>query len=147
MRRRTWLFGPGIAGPPAADAGLLVLRVAGGLLLAFLHGMGKIPPSEGFIGRSAAMGFSMPVVFAWLAAVAEFFGGLLLAIGLLTRPAAAFVVLHFLVVIFLAHAGDPIGRRELGILFGVIALTLALTGPGRYSVDAVIGGRSGRTHV
>lgn len=139
------MFGPGIAGPPAADGGLLILRVGAGVLLALLHGLGKIPPSEGFTGMVGGLGLPAPGLFSWLAGIAEFFGGLMLAMGLLTRPVAVFVVLHFLVVVFLAHAGDPLGQRELPILFGVIALTLALTGPGRYSMDAAIAGRAGGT--
>jgi putative oxidoreductase len=142
MKLKQALFGSSVHGPPAADAGLLVLRVSAGLLLALLHGMGKIPPSEGFISRTGAMGFPLPVFFAWMAGIAEFFGGILLALGLLTRPAAVLVVLQFIVVVFIAHAGDPIGRRELGMLFGFIALALAFTGPGRYSLDALIGRRT-----
>lgn len=143
MRARAWLFGSGIQGPPAADAGLLILRVAGGVLLAWLHGWNKIPPSEGFIGYVGSMGFPAPLLMAWLAGIAEFFGGILLALGLLTRPVALFVFLHFLAVIFIAHAGDSMGDRELAVLFGAIALVIGLTGPGRYSVDALIGGRRG----
>jgi putative oxidoreductase len=142
MRMRKWLFDKGIAGPTAADAGLLVLRLTAGLMLALLHGLGKVPPSDGFVGRVGGMGFPAPLLFAWLAAIAEFFGGLLLAVGLLTRPVGVFVFLHFLAVVFIAHAGDPVGRRELAMLFGLIALVLSLTGPGRYSLDAAISGRT-----
>ena len=63
----------------------------------------------------------------------------MIAVGLLTRPVALFVTLHFLFVVFLAHAGDPIGQRELPLLFLVAAATVMLTGPGRFSLDAMMG--------
>jgi putative oxidoreductase len=140
MQYRSMLFGGRTFASPAADAGLAILRVAAGLLLASLHGLNKIPPQEGFIGWIGGMGFPAPVLFAWLAGLAEFVGGLLLAVGLLTRPVAAVYIIHFLVVVFIAHAGDSLGDRELATLFGMIALQFLLTGPGRYSVDAMIGG-------
>jgi putative oxidoreductase len=141
MRTRHWILGSGTAGTPAADAGLALLRISAGLLLLFLHGLGKIPPQEGFVGWIGGMGFPAPLLFAWLATIAEVVGALLIALGLFTRPAALYVAIHFAVVVFVAHAGDALADRELAILFGVIALTLALTGPGRYSLDAMLAGR------
>lgn len=125
-------------GSPAADLGLLLLRVIAGLALALAHGMGKVPPSERFIGRVAEMGLPGPELFAWLAATAEFGGGILLALGLLTRPAALLICGTMLVVALLAHAGDPFGDREKAVLFGAIALLYLLAGAGRYSLDALI---------
>jgi putative oxidoreductase len=49
---------------------------------------------------------------------------------------------HFLIVVFLAHAGDPFGRRELPLFFFFAAVLFALAGPGRYSVDAMLRGRA-----
>lgn len=137
---RELLFG-GPMNPRSTDVGLLLFRVFVGLSLALLHGIGKVPPSERFVARVGNMGMPAPEITAWLATLAEFGGGLLLAVGLLTRPAALFVVAHFAIVVLLAHAGDPIGDRELAMFFGTSALLLVLAGPGRYSVDAVIRGR------
>lgn len=135
-----------LLGAPAhdarTDAGLLVLRLFAGLALALLHGIGKVPPSEGFVGMVGGMGMPAPALFAWLAGLAELVGGLLLAIGLLTRPAAIVVAIHFVFVVFLAHAGDAIGDRELGLFFLATAVLFALAGPGRYSVDAALGRRT-----
>jgi len=72
---------------------------------------GKVPPQEGFVGRVGGMGFPAPLLFAWLAAFAEFAGGILIAIGLLTRPISLLVFLHFVVVVFVAHAGDSLVDR------------------------------------
>jgi uncharacterized membrane protein YphA (DoxX/SURF4 family) len=91
------------------------LRVYSGLALA--HGWGKLPPSDGFVGRVGGMGLPAPSLFAWLAAVAEFGGELLIALGLRTRPASLLVVAHFIIVVLLAHAGDPFSDRELPLFF------------------------------
>ena len=142
MSIRDFVFDGRAMTPPVADAGLAVFRIVAFLLLAFLHGLGKVPPQEGFVGMVEGLGFPAPGVFAWLAAVAEFGGGILIALGLLTRPAALFVFVHFLFVILVAHGGDPFSDRELPILFGTAALMYLLTGPGRYSLDHVIGRRA-----
>jgi putative oxidoreductase len=141
MRAQDLVFGPP-RDSPAIDAGLLILRVAAGLAIALLHGFGKVPPSPGLVGMIGGMGFPAPGLFAWLAAIAEFGGGLLLAIGLLTRPAALLLFGHFAIVVLIVHAGDTIGDRELPIIFWAIALHFLLTGPGRYSIDAMIRGRT-----
>jgi putative oxidoreductase len=127
----------------AADLGLLVLRLFAGLSLALAHGLGKIPPSDRFIMGVAEMGLPFPGLFAVLSAVAEFGCGLLLALGLLTRPAAFLVAGNMLIVSLLAHAGDPFGIREKPILFGMVALLFLLAGAGRYSLDALLRGRGG----
>ncbi|WP_218827601.1 DoxX family protein [Rubricoccus marinus] len=124
-----------------ADLGLLVLRVSVGLAMAFGHGLGKLPPSAGFVSKTGELGFPAPEVFAWLAALSEFGGGLLLALGLLTRPAAAAVLFTMGVAFFLAHAGDAFGDRELSYAYGSAAIALLLAGGGRYSLDAIVGRR------
>src|SRR5690606_24769226 len=81
------LFG-GLLNAKATDLGLLVFRLYAGLALTYFHGMGKVPPSPGFVGRVEGMGLPAPEIMAWLAAAAEAGGGILLAAGLLTRPVA-----------------------------------------------------------
>lgn len=132
------IFSGAPLGSRGADLGILIARVMGGLALALAHGRGKVPPSEGFIGRVGEMGFFAPELFAWLAGMAEFGGGLLLALGLLTRPAALLVVGQMAIVALVAHAGDPFGDREKAVLFGAIALLCLLAGAGRFSLDALI---------
>lgn len=135
------LFGPVPTASRANDLGLLALRVIGGLSLALAHGLGKMPPSARFLDRVADLGFPLPVLFAWAAALTEFAGGLLLVVGLLTRPAALFVIINFLVIIFHVQAGDPFDDQELPLLFLMVGLTLLGTGAGRYALDAVISRR------
>jgi putative oxidoreductase len=119
-----------------ADGGLLILRVFAGLALALAHGLGKVPPSERFVGWIGGMGFPAPEFFAWASGFAEFFCGMLLVVGLLTRPASVFIVINMTVAVLFGHAGQGFGEREKALLFGVIALTFFIVGPGRYSVDA-----------
>jgi putative oxidoreductase len=141
-RLRNAIFAYTTAGP-VGDIGLLLLRVFAGLALAFAHGINKLPPSDGFIGRIGGFGFPAPELFAWLSGIAEFGGGILLAAGLLTRPVAALIVVNMLVALIFAHAGDPFAGRELPLLFAFIALQFTFTGAGRYSVDGLAVRRGG----
>jgi len=132
------LFGPDRSGTAAGDLGLLLFRVFLGLALAFGHGLNKLPPSERFIGGVIEMGFPAPAFFAWASAVAELGGGLLLALGLMTRPAALLVTINMTVAAFIRQAGDPFGERELALLYLAGVAMLLLAGAGRYSLDALI---------
>ena len=136
MTLRALLFDPGDTSR-GTDIGLLVLRVGAGLSLALAHGLGKIPPSDGFVEATAGMGFPLPVVFAWAAALSEFLGGLLIAFGLFTRPAAVFVAITMAVARFVTHGADPFADGELALMYLLVALTLVLTGAGRYSLDRI----------
>jgi putative oxidoreductase len=144
MRRTLvgFLFGPPAGvNAPLTDAGLLVLRVFAGLALALGHGWGKLPPSPGFIEGVGNMGFPWPALFAWAAAFAEFAGGLLLAAGLLTRPASLLIFFTMATAAFIRHAPDPFSGKEKALLFLFIALLFLLAGAGRYSLDALFSRR------
>lgn len=138
---RSFLFGGGGGGSAPADLGLLLLRLFAGLALAFAHGKGKLPPSARFLAGVEEMGFPLPVLFGWAAGLSEFVGGILIAVGLLTRPAAFFVAVTMAVAAFIRQAGDPFGERELALLYGACAVMLLLAGAGRYSADARLRGR------
>jgi putative oxidoreductase len=120
------------------EATITALRVVAGLLLAVLHGSGKIPPSEQLISGVAGLGFPAPSLFAWLAGLAELLGGVFLAVGFLTRPSAFVIAFTMLVAVFGTHAADPVNVKELGLLYLVIALVFLTRGAGRWSVDRFI---------
>jgi putative oxidoreductase len=147
MMKNLLFGGPGGASR-VADAGLLVLRVGIGLYLSLAHGLGKMPPPEMLVRGVEAMGFPAPVVFAWLAGLSEFAGGLLVALGLLTRPAALMILFTMGVAAFRVHLNDPWtpsasggASKEMAMLYLVPALALLLTGAGRFSIDRVIRGK------
>lgn len=124
--------------PAAGEVGRLILRLFAGLALAFGHGLGKLPPSPRFIEGVEKMGLPLPEAFSWAAGVAEFGGGLLLAVGLLTRPASFFILVTMLVAGVLRHAEDPFPAKEKAFLFAAVALFFLLAGGGRFSLDAAI---------
>jgi putative oxidoreductase len=71
-----------------------------------------------------------------IAMLSEFVGGILVAIGLATRPAALFVTATMLGAAFVAHSGDPFSKKESALAYALVALVVLVAGPGRYSVDA-----------
>jgi putative oxidoreductase len=130
------LFGGARLNSRTGDLGLLILRLFAGLSLALAHGITKLPPSPQFMSGVEKLGF--PGQAAWLSAFAEFVGGLALAAGFLTRPAALLIAINLSVAGFLQHAADPYQRKELPFLFLSVALMFLFVGAGRFSVDRVI---------
>jgi putative oxidoreductase len=136
----------------AVDVGMLILRVFTGLFLAIGHGRFKLPPDglEKFQGALAKMQVPAPGLAGWMAMLAEFVGGILLALGLLTRPAAAVIVINMVVAIATAHRQGPVfmqsnptgGSMEPALLYLVPALFFVFAGSGRYGVDALLAGRA-----
>jgi len=125
--------------------GLLVLRLGAGGFLLYGHGWGKItkfaeraPKFADPIGLGSETSFAL-VVFA------EVFCAAAVMLGLGTRLAAVPIVIFSVVAAFVQHGADPFGDKELALIYGVMMLTLILTGGGRYSLDTAIGGlRRGR---
>ena len=122
------------------DLALLIARLWVGIPMAFVFGIGKLPPPSGFVSSVADLGFPMPSFFAWCAALAEIVGGGLLILGVMTRPAALFLGFTMFVAAFMAKADlsffDP-GRMN-PTHFLVFCVLLLLTGAGRLSVDQIL---------
>lgn len=119
--------------------GLLLVRVVAGATMIYGHGWGKF---QKFI--SGDWTFADPIglgegVSLGLAAGAEFGAALLVVLGLATRIAALPLVITMLVAVLIFHAGDPFGDKELPLIYATIFLSLFFTGPGRLSLDHVLG--------
>lgn len=131
------LLGPKIE-DQCTNVGLLISRVAIGLMMALSHGLGKIPPSERLIEGVTAMGFPMPVVFAWCAGLSEFVGGIFVAIGFMTRLSAASVTFTMLIAATVVHAADPFAKKEFALVYLFAFLLFSMAGAGKYSVDSFL---------
>lgn len=125
---------PNARGNP--DAGLLLLRLGFGLTLAFGHGLNKALALGKFIDSVARNGFPFPQLMGTIAMLSEFAGGILLALGLFTRPAALCVVGTMLGAAFQVHGASPFSKKELALAYALVAAVLLVTGPGRHSLDA-----------
>ena len=138
--------------------GLLILRLGAGLFMA-THGWGKFQTvlAGNFDQFGDPIGLGKPASLI-LATSAEFFCALLVAVGLFTRLAALPLVFTMGVAAFVVHASDPLtmqegaelfraelakswSSKEPALLYLSAFLALALTGAGRYSLDAVLASR------
>ena len=125
-----------------------IVRITAGLLL-IPHGAQKLFGWFGGYGLTATgqffesqLGMSPGVLVAAAAGSVEFFGGIALVLGLLTRPAAAAVAV-LMGVALSVHVPNGFfwtdGGVEYPLMWGLIALAIFLRGGGQYSLDARFG--------
>ena len=103
--------------------------------MAYSHGWGKFQKV-----LSGDLSFADPIgvgeeVSLILTVFAEFFCGILVALGLFTRAALIPLIITMLVAVFIIHADDPFSKQEFGLLYLIPYITLFLTGPGKLSLD------------
>ena len=101
---------------------------------------GDINATAGFFSQ---IGLEPALPLAYLTGAVEFFGGLFLALGLLTRPTAAAIAVLMAVAAFKVHLANGFfwtnGGYEYPLLWGIIALACAFHGGGKLSLDGAIG--------
>ncbi len=119
---------------PRIDLGLFFLRIAGSLLLLYVHGLPKIVHfSEELTRIEDPFGFG-PYFSLIPAIVAEVICPILILFGVATRVACVPIVAVLLVAMLVVHPGWSIAEGQFGWLLLIIFTTLAITGPGAWRV-------------
>ena len=122
----------------AFNTTMLLIRVVFGALI-MNHGYSKLVNFSSlqhkfmnFLGMGSTTSLAL-VVFA------EFFCALFIIIGLFTRMASIPLIIVMSVALFKAHSGDFFDTGEMAALFLTAFVSILLVGPGRVSVDSMIG--------
>lgn len=125
----------------------LALRIPVGIIF-IAHGAQKLFGAFGGYGLEgtgqfmASLGLEPGYLMAVLAGAAEFFGGLLILFGLLTRPAAIVTAITMVVAILTVHIGNGLfmsnGGYEFGLALLAASVSLVISGAGKLSLDNVI---------
>jgi uncharacterized membrane protein YphA (DoxX/SURF4 family) len=134
---------------PAADIGLLLLRIIAGISLLLLFGIPKIEAAVHFrhtaeqwpfVAFNRRVRLPRPVMVAYLQTLNESLGALLVAIGLLCRTAGGTLAIAFAVATFCSvrvHESSWV----LAAAYGLVFAALVFTGPGEFSIDNCIANR------
>jgi putative oxidoreductase len=122
----------------AFNISMFLLRAGLGLLM-IPHGYDKLVHFAtykkdflNFLGMGGTISLALTVF-------AEFFCSIFLMMGLFSRLTVIPLIINMVVVIFKAHNGDIFGDGEHGSLFLIGYLAILLCGPGKASVDGIMG--------
>ncbi|HMW34374.1 MAG TPA: DoxX family protein [bacterium] len=119
---------------------VLFLRIGTGFVFIY-HGYNKIFAPGGierFTGYLSGLGFPLPSVLAYTSGGVEFFGGCMLALGLLTRQASLLLIVNMLVAVFIAHRHDTYPQKEHAIQMLVLSIGTLYSGSGAFSLENLV---------
>ena len=118
---------------------MFLLRAVFGSLLFIYHGLPKLmkfSERKDNFADPLGIGHTQSLV---LIIFAEAFCSVLLVLGLMTRLAAFVLVGAFAVIVFIYHRNDPIKQYEDAVLYLVVFVFILFCGPGKWSLDKLIG--------
>lgn len=131
-----------------ASAGLLVMRLGFGLMMAIGHGWSKLKNFDGMkddwmVPSLWPLTYLTPPMSLVATIFAELGCAALIVLGLATRPAAFVLGFAMVVAAFQALAGSPFflpapGAREPAIMYLLVSGVLVITGAGKWSVDCQV---------
>lgn len=119
--------------------GLGILRIIVGLFMIY-HGLEVLNTDKmnEYSKWMIDLGLPAPRFMAYLGKTAELITGLLLAIGLFTRPAAIVLALTMTFIAFFIGHGRIHMEDQHPFLFVLLALVFVFTGPGKWSLDGLL---------
>ncbi len=127
------------------NTGILLLRIAVGFII-FSHGAGKVlgwfggqglaPTIQGFVNF-----MHIPVWLAYLSTFTEFIGGILIILGLITRPAALALIINMIVASSMMLQKSFVGGADFPLTLLFAYLAILIIGPLNFSLDYFICGK------
>jgi len=116
------------------DSALALLRIVFSLLM-MTHGWSKLERIlDGNLNFGDPLGLGSTLSL-YLVTFAELVAPVFIIVGFKTRIMALITSFAMAVAAFIAHGADPFAKKEMALLYLVGFLTVALMGPGRYSID------------
>lgn len=119
------------------DLAALALRLLFGGMFIF-HGWPKLANYDamvGMFGDPIGIGTELSVI---LVIFAEFFCGIFIVLGFLTRLSVIPVLITMIVAYFIAHAPDPFDKKMIPFIYIGLCVVVFILGSGRYSVDNLL---------
>ena len=121
------------------DLAPLLLRIGVGVIF-IIAGWGKLNGIEGVQGFFGNIGIPLPGVMAWVVAIVEFVGGIMVLFGAYARIPYLLLAFVMVVALFTTKLGGEFSAARLDLMLLLSSLALFFMGSGKYSVDEKLKG-------
>lgn len=122
------------------DVALLFIRIGIGVVF-IVAGWGKLTGIEGVQGFFGDIGIPLAGLMAWVVAIIEFFGGIMVLTGLYSRIPALLLGIIMIVAIFTVKMDQGFGEMRVDLLLLLMNAAIFSSGSGKYSIDSMLSQR------
>lgn len=117
------------------DLAILLIRIGVGVIF-IMAGWGKLNGIEGTAGFFGNIGIPLPAVMAWVVAIVEFVGGLMVLTGTFIRIPAVLLAIIMVVALITTKLDQSFNAARLDLMLLLTSLALFMLGSGKYSIDS-----------